>query len=187
VAAAAFEAALLSGIVIGIAAVAVPGYLPQIGAALNPLFKSTVRGAYKIGSKAKTMMTEAHAQVQDIVAEVNAESAAGMIMHLFEDRRLPASSEDVVHHVEHAHTELLRHRCEPWRGLQSHEHVGKPLLPSRRHCRAAEFEVLERAQRFHRPIDELHNIHLGDAAVGIKSLSLFGAGELRGQQFMQTR
>ena len=51
IAAAAFEAALLPGIVLGVAAVAVPKYLPKMGAALNPLFRSTVRGAYKIGQK----------------------------------------------------------------------------------------------------------------------------------------
>jgi hypothetical protein len=73
VAAAAFEAALLPGIVLGVAAVAVPKYLPQIGGALNPLFRSTVRGAYKISQKTKEMMAEAHEQVHDIVAEVHAE------------------------------------------------------------------------------------------------------------------
>ncbi|HXX03877.1 MAG TPA: DUF5132 domain-containing protein [Xanthobacteraceae bacterium] len=73
VAAAAFEAALLPGIVLGVAAVAVPKYLPQIGTALNPLFRSTVRGAYKLSQKTKEMMAEAHEQVHDIVAEVHAE------------------------------------------------------------------------------------------------------------------
>lgn len=73
VAAAAFEAALLPGIVLGVAAVAVPRYLPKIGAALNPLFRSTVRGAYKIGQKTKEIMAEAQEQVHDIVAEVHAE------------------------------------------------------------------------------------------------------------------
>jgi len=73
VAAAAFEAALLPGIVLGVAAVAVPKYLPQIGSALNPLFRSTVRGAYKLRQKTKEMMAEAHEQVNDIVAEVHAE------------------------------------------------------------------------------------------------------------------
>lgn len=73
IAAAAFEVALLPGIVIGVAAVAVPRYLPKIGASLNPLFRSTVRGAYKIRQKTKEMMAEAHEQVHDIVAEVHAE------------------------------------------------------------------------------------------------------------------
>ena len=44
-----------------------------MGAALNPLFRSTVRGAYKIGQKTKEMLAEAHEQVNDIVAEVHAE------------------------------------------------------------------------------------------------------------------
>ena len=62
--------------------------------------------------------------------------------------RLRASGEDVVHHVEHTHTELLRHRCEPRRSPQSDEHVGKPLPPSSRHCRAAELEgAINRADR----------------------------------------
>ena len=73
IAAAAFEAALLPGIVLGVAAVAAPKYLPNMGAALNPLFRSTVRGAYKMGQKTKEMLAEAHEQVNDIVAEVHAE------------------------------------------------------------------------------------------------------------------
>ncbi len=71
--AAAFEAALLPGIVLGVAAMWAPRYLPKMGAALNPLFRSTVRGAYKIRQKTREMMAEAHEQVHDIVAEVNAE------------------------------------------------------------------------------------------------------------------
>jgi hypothetical protein len=73
IAAAAFEAALLPGIVLGVAAVAAPKYLPKIGAALNPLFRSTVRGVYKMGQKTREFMAEAHEQVNDIVAEVHAE------------------------------------------------------------------------------------------------------------------
>jgi uncharacterized protein DUF5132 len=73
VAAAAFEAALLPGLVLGVAAVAVPRYFPKIGAALNPLFRSTVRGAYKLGHKTREMMAEAQEQFHDIAAEVHAE------------------------------------------------------------------------------------------------------------------
>ena len=73
IAAAALEAALLPGIVLGVAAVCVPQYLPRIGTALNPLFRSTVRGAYKIRQRTREMMAEAHEQVHDIVAEVHAE------------------------------------------------------------------------------------------------------------------
>ena len=71
--AALFEAALLPGIAIGVAAVAAPKYLPKLAGALNPLFKSTVRGAYKFGQKTREMVAEAKEQVHDIVAEVHAE------------------------------------------------------------------------------------------------------------------
>jgi hypothetical protein len=74
--AAAFEAALLPGIVLGVAAMWLPRYFPKMGEALNPLFRSTVRGAYKIGRKTKEMVAEAQEQVHDIVAEVHAEGDA---------------------------------------------------------------------------------------------------------------
>ena len=69
-----FEAALLPGLVLGIATMMVPKYLPKLGGALNPLMKSTVRGAYKMGQKTKEMFAEAQEHVQDIVAEVEAEA-----------------------------------------------------------------------------------------------------------------
>jgi len=69
-----FEAALLPGLVLGIATMLVPKYLPQLGAAVNPLVKSTVRGAYKLGQKTKEFVAEANEHVQDIVAEVDAEA-----------------------------------------------------------------------------------------------------------------
>jgi hypothetical protein len=69
VGAALFEAALLPGIAIGVAAVAAPKYLPKLAGALNPLFKSTVRGTYKFAQKSKEMFAEAQEQVHDIVAE----------------------------------------------------------------------------------------------------------------------
>ena len=72
-----FEAALLPGVVLGVAAMAAPKLLPRVGSALNPLFKSTVRGVYKIGQKTKEMVHETHEQVQDIVAEVDAEAKRG--------------------------------------------------------------------------------------------------------------
>jgi hypothetical protein len=72
--AALFEAALLPGIVIGVAAMAAPKYLPKIAGALNPLFKSTVRGTYKLAQKSKEMIHEAREQVHDVVAEVKAEA-----------------------------------------------------------------------------------------------------------------
>jgi hypothetical protein len=76
--AAVFEAALLPGLVLGVAAVCLPRFYPQIGSASQPLFKSTVRGAYQIGEKAREMVAEAQEQVQDIVAEVDAENDLGV-------------------------------------------------------------------------------------------------------------
>jgi hypothetical protein len=73
VGAAVFEAALLPGLVLGVAAMWAPQYFPKMGEALNPLFRSTVRGAYKLGNKTREMMAEAQEQVHDIVAEVHAE------------------------------------------------------------------------------------------------------------------
>ncbi|KJC33873.1 hypothetical protein UP10_28225 [Bradyrhizobium sp. LTSPM299] len=75
VGAAVFEAALLPGLALGVAAVAAPKYLPKLAGALNPLFKSTVRGTYKFAQKSREMFAEAHEQVNDIVAEVKAEGA----------------------------------------------------------------------------------------------------------------
>jgi hypothetical protein len=51
----------------------VPKYLPHMGTALNPLFRSTVRGVYKVGQKSREMVAEAQEHVHDIVAEVDAE------------------------------------------------------------------------------------------------------------------
>jgi hypothetical protein len=75
----AFEAALLPGIVLGVAAMWLPQYFPKMGEALNPLFRSTIRGAYKLGHKTREMMAEAQEQFHDIAAEVHAEgdSAVG--------------------------------------------------------------------------------------------------------------
>ncbi len=74
--AALFEAALLPGLALGVAAVAAPKYLPRLASAINPLFKSTVRGTYKLAQRSREMFAEAHEQVNDIVAEVKAENDA---------------------------------------------------------------------------------------------------------------
>jgi hypothetical protein len=71
--AAVFEAALLPGLVLGVAAMWAPQYFPKMGEALNPLLRSTVRGAYKLRHKTKEMMAEAQEQFHDIAAEVHAE------------------------------------------------------------------------------------------------------------------
>jgi hypothetical protein len=78
VGAAAFEAALLPGIVLGVAAMWLPQYFPKMSEALNPLFRSTVRGAYKLTHKTREMMAEAQEQFHDIAAEVHAEKDADL-------------------------------------------------------------------------------------------------------------
>jgi hypothetical protein len=76
--AALFEAALLPGLVLGVAAMAAPKYLPKLATALGPVFKSTVRGTFKLAQKSKEAFAEAHEHVNDIVAEVRAEDADGV-------------------------------------------------------------------------------------------------------------
>jgi hypothetical protein len=76
VGAAVFEAALLPGLVLGVAAMWLPQYFPKMGESLNPLFRHTVRGAYKLGHKTREMMAEAQEQFHDIAAEVHAEGDA---------------------------------------------------------------------------------------------------------------
>jgi hypothetical protein len=75
--AALFEAALLPGLVLGVAAMAAPKYLPRLTSSLAPVFKSTVRGTFKLAQKSKEAFAEAHEHVNDIVAEVRAEDVEG--------------------------------------------------------------------------------------------------------------
>ena len=51
-----FEVALLPGMAIGVAAMLAPKYVPKMGEALTPMFKSTVRGVYKFGQKTREMV-----------------------------------------------------------------------------------------------------------------------------------
>src|ERR1700722_14909814 len=76
--AALFEAALIPGLVLGGAAMGAPEDLPQLAGALGPVFKSTVRGTFKLAQKSKEAFAEAQEHVSDIVAEVKAEDADGM-------------------------------------------------------------------------------------------------------------
>lgn len=47
---------------------------PKIDSALSPMFKSTVRGVYKLGQKTKEFAAETNEHVRDIVAECDAEA-----------------------------------------------------------------------------------------------------------------
>ena len=76
VGAALFEAAWIPGILLGAAAVVAPKYLPKFGERVQPLFNSTVRGAYKLGRKARSAVGEVREQMSDIAAEVDAEDVA---------------------------------------------------------------------------------------------------------------
>jgi hypothetical protein len=71
--AAIIESALIPGMIIGAAAVLAPKFVPEIGNRLRPLFKSTIRGAYKLTEKTREGFAEAHEQVQDIMAEARHE------------------------------------------------------------------------------------------------------------------
>jgi hypothetical protein len=75
------EAALLPGLILGVAAMAVPKFAPKLGAAIAPMFKHTVRGVYRASQKAREFVAETQEHVQDIVAEVDAESGAASVKH----------------------------------------------------------------------------------------------------------
>ena len=74
--AALFEAALIPGIILGVAAAYAPKYIPKLGERIQPLLHSTVRGAYKLGLKARSCVGEVHEHINDIAAEVQAEEVA---------------------------------------------------------------------------------------------------------------
>ena len=71
-----FEAALIPGLLLGVAAALAPRYAPAMGSALGPLFRSTVRSAYRFGQKSRQVFAEAQEHMADIAAEVSAESQA---------------------------------------------------------------------------------------------------------------
>ncbi len=73
--AALIESALIPGMIIGAAAVLAPKFVPEIGNRLRPLFKSSIRGAYKLTEKTREAIAEAQEQVQDIMAEARHEDA----------------------------------------------------------------------------------------------------------------
>lgn len=72
-AAALIEVELIPGMLLGVAAMLVPGLVPKIGKGLRPLVKEAVRAGYGLTAKARESMAEAGEQFQDIVAEVKAE------------------------------------------------------------------------------------------------------------------
>jgi hypothetical protein len=69
VGAALIEASLIPGMIIGVAAAYAPKYVPWLGSGLQPVFKTAVRGAYKLCRKTREAVAEAKEHVHDIVAE----------------------------------------------------------------------------------------------------------------------
>jgi hypothetical protein len=68
-----FEAALIPGIALGVAAALAPKYLPKLGDRVQPLIDSTVRGAYKFTRKARATVSEYQERMQDIAAEIHSD------------------------------------------------------------------------------------------------------------------
>ena len=77
VGAALFEAALIPGMIIGMAAMLAPRALPRLGEAVEPAFRYAVRGVYKAGQKARYVVSEAEEQIRDVIAEENAVTKPG--------------------------------------------------------------------------------------------------------------
>ena len=80
VGAAVFEAALLPGLALGAVAALAPRVLPNLGTAMAPMFRSSVRGVYRLGQRTRELVAEAQEHVNDIVAEANAEDRSKAAM-----------------------------------------------------------------------------------------------------------
>jgi hypothetical protein len=74
---AAIEAELLPGLLIGVGAMLAPKLVPGLGKVMRPVGKTLVRVGYEVAEKAQEIVAEASEQVQDMVAEIKTEKAAG--------------------------------------------------------------------------------------------------------------
>jgi hypothetical protein len=70
------EPELLVGMAIGVAAVAAPKLFPALATALRPLIKTTVSAGYSVVTTAREWTAEAGEQLQDLIAEAQAERTA---------------------------------------------------------------------------------------------------------------
>ena len=75
IAAALFEASLIPGIILGVAAVAAPKYAGRVTEGLRPMFSSAVKGCSKLAMKGRSAFAEAQEHVQDLMAEARSETA----------------------------------------------------------------------------------------------------------------
>ena len=76
--AALFEAALLPGLALGVAAIAAPKFVSRLARTITPIFKSTVRATYQLAKKPGEAFAEAQQQINGIIAEVRAEDASNL-------------------------------------------------------------------------------------------------------------
>lgn len=67
------EVELIPGMLIGVAAMMAPKFLPRLGNAIRPMVKSAVRAGYALAERTKETVAEASEHFQDITAEVRAE------------------------------------------------------------------------------------------------------------------
>jgi hypothetical protein len=88
--AALFEAALLPGLALGVAAIAAPKYVSRLTGAIVPIFKSTVRATYQLARKPGEALAEAQQQINGIIAEVRAEDAGHFGTRATEELRAAA-------------------------------------------------------------------------------------------------
>ena len=94
--AALIEAELIPGILIGAAAMLVPGLAPRLGKALRPLVKQTIRAGYAVAGRARESMAEMGEQMQDIVAEVKSESQHATNAPIGHNEEAPATAPPVL-------------------------------------------------------------------------------------------
>jgi hypothetical protein len=73
--AALFEAALLPGLALGVAAIAAPKVVSRLAGAITPILKSTVRATYRLAKTPKAAFAGAQRQINGILAEARAEDA----------------------------------------------------------------------------------------------------------------
>jgi hypothetical protein len=88
--AAVFEAALLPGLALGVAAIAAPKVVSRLAGALAPIFKSTVRATYRLAKTPKAAFAGAQQQINGILAEARAEDAHQLSTRAGEELRAAA-------------------------------------------------------------------------------------------------
>jgi len=76
---AALEVELLPGLLLGVGAMLAPKVFPVLGSVVRPLAKTVIRLGYSLVSTTQSVVAEAGEQIQDMVAEVQAEQRAQQV------------------------------------------------------------------------------------------------------------